>query len=140
MPNIVKRMYEKREFLVLVFSNLLAQLGITYYVMNKTNNPDISIMPLFVAQILIILLIAFVPMPEFMKFMLFGLGHAAQRDQEDARRPVPKALKPLHKTAAPSNCRVPASASISASRPTGRVNLRLICPIMFCPLVDTSEA
>ena len=29
MPNIVKRMYEKREFLVLVFSNLLAQLGIT---------------------------------------------------------------------------------------------------------------
>jgi FtsH-binding integral membrane protein len=71
--NIVKRMYEKREFLVLVFSNLLAQLGITYYVMNKTNNPDISIMPLFVAQILIILLIAFVPMPEFMKFILFGL-------------------------------------------------------------------
>lgn len=73
MPDIVKRMYEKREFLVLVFSNLLAQLGITYYVMNKTNNPDISIFPLFIAQILIILLIAFVPMPEFMKFLLFGL-------------------------------------------------------------------
>jgi FtsH-binding integral membrane protein len=71
--NIVKRMYEKREFLVLVFSNLLAQLGITYYVMNKTNNPDISIIPLFVAQILIILLIAFVRMPEIMKFALFSL-------------------------------------------------------------------
>ena len=71
--NIVKRMYEKREFLVLVFSNLLAQLGITYYVMNKTNNPDISVFLLFIAEILIILLIAFVPMPEFMKFLLFGL-------------------------------------------------------------------
>jgi FtsH-binding integral membrane protein len=73
MTDIVKRMYEKREFLVLVFSNLLAQLGITYYVMNKTNNPDISVFPLFIAQILIILLLVFVPMPEFMKFALFSL-------------------------------------------------------------------
>lgn len=71
--NIVKRMYEKREFLMVVFSNLLAQLGITYYVMNKTNNPDISIFPLFLAQILIILVIVFLPMPEIMKFVLFGL-------------------------------------------------------------------
>ena len=71
--NIVKRMYEKREFLVLVFSNLLAQLGITYYVMNKTNNPEINIFPLFLAQILIIVVFAFVKMPEFMKFALFGL-------------------------------------------------------------------
>jgi FtsH-binding integral membrane protein len=71
--DIVKRMYEKRNFLVLVFTNLLAQLGITYYVMNKTNNPDISILPLFLAQILIILTIVFAPIPEFMKFMLFCL-------------------------------------------------------------------
>ena len=73
MPTIVKRMYEKREFLALVFSNLLAQLGITYYVMNKTNNPDISIFPLFIAQILIILVFAFVDMPEIIKFALFSL-------------------------------------------------------------------
>jgi hypothetical protein len=71
--DIVKRMYEKRNFLVLVFTNLLAQLGITYYIMNKTNNPNISILPLFLAQILIILVIVFVPMPEFMRFMLFCL-------------------------------------------------------------------
>ena len=71
--NLVKRMYEKREFLVLVFSNLFAQLGITYYVMNKTNNPDISIFPLFIAQILIILVFAFVDMPEIIKFALFSL-------------------------------------------------------------------
>jgi FtsH-binding integral membrane protein len=78
MPNpkqvdIVKRMYEKRNFLVLVFTNLLAQLGITYYIMNNTNNPDISIIPLFLAQILIIIIIVAVPMPEFMKFALFCL-------------------------------------------------------------------
>jgi FtsH-binding integral membrane protein len=71
--DIVKRMYEKRGFLVLVFTNLLAQLGITYYIMNKTNNPDISVLPLFLAQILIILVIVFAPMPEFMKFMMFCL-------------------------------------------------------------------
>lgn len=71
--DIVKRMYEKRNFLVLVFTNLLAQLGITYYIMNKTNNPDISIIPLFLAQILIILIIVTVPMPESVKFALFCL-------------------------------------------------------------------
>jgi FtsH-binding integral membrane protein len=41
--------------------------------MNKTNNPDISILPLFLAQILIILVIVFAPIPEFMKFMMFCL-------------------------------------------------------------------
>ena len=73
MVDIVKRMYEKRKFLILVFTNLLAQLGITYYIMNKTNNPNISIIPLFIAQIALIFIIALVPMPEFMKFVLFCL-------------------------------------------------------------------
>jgi FtsH-binding integral membrane protein len=73
MVDIVKRMYEKRNFLILVFTNLLVQLGITYYVMNKTNNPNISIIPLFLAQIAIIFIIILVPMPEFMKFALFCL-------------------------------------------------------------------
>ena len=73
MSDIVKRMYEKRTFLILVFTNLLAQLGITYYVMNKTNNPNISIIPLFLAQIAIIFIIILVPMPEFMRFALFCL-------------------------------------------------------------------
>jgi FtsH-binding integral membrane protein len=73
MVDIIKRMYEKRNFLILVFTNLLVQLGITYYVMNKTNNPNISIIPLFLAQIAIIFIIILVPMPEFMKFALFCL-------------------------------------------------------------------
>lgn len=71
--NIIKRMYDKREFLIMVFTNLLAQLGITYYVMNKTNNPNIKTFPLFVAQILIILVFVFVPMPRIMKIALFAL-------------------------------------------------------------------
>jgi len=45
--NIIKLMYEKKEFFILVFTNLIAQLGITYYVMERTSNLDISIWPLF---------------------------------------------------------------------------------------------
>ena len=41
--NLIKLMYEKKEFLILVFANLIAQLGITYYVMERTNKLDISI-------------------------------------------------------------------------------------------------
>jgi FtsH-binding integral membrane protein len=41
--------------------------------MNKTNNPNISIIPLFLAQIAIIFIIILVPMPEFMRFALFCL-------------------------------------------------------------------
>jgi FtsH-binding integral membrane protein len=69
--NLIKLMYEKKEFLILVFANLIAQLGITYYVMQRTNNLDISIWPLFAAQLIIIFVMALVPMPEFMKFLLF---------------------------------------------------------------------
>ena len=71
--NLLSLMYEKKEFLILVFSNLIAQLGITYYVMQKTNNPNISYWPLFFAQLIIIFVITLVPMPEFMKFLVFCL-------------------------------------------------------------------
>lgn len=71
--NLLSLMYEKKEFLILVFSNLIAQLGITYYVMQKTNNPNISYWPLFFAQIIILLVIILVPMPEFVKFLVFCL-------------------------------------------------------------------
>jgi FtsH-binding integral membrane protein len=71
--NLIKLMYEKKEFLILVFANLIAQLGITYYVMER--NPegilDISIWSLFAIQLIIIFVMALVPMPEFIKFLLF---------------------------------------------------------------------
>jgi FtsH-binding integral membrane protein len=71
--NLVKLMYEKKEFLILVFANLIVQLGITYYVMEKTNNPNINIWALFAAQIIIILGITLIPMPEYIKFLIFCL-------------------------------------------------------------------
>ena len=33
--NLIKLMYEKKEFLILVFANLIVQLGITYYIMDE---------------------------------------------------------------------------------------------------------
>lgn len=71
--NLIKLMYEKKEFLILVFANLIAQLGITYYVMERTSKEkmDISIWPLFFAQLIIIFVMALIPMPEFVKFLLF---------------------------------------------------------------------
>jgi FtsH-binding integral membrane protein len=71
--NLLSLMHEKKVFLILVFSNLIAQLGITYYVMQKTNNPNISFWPLFFAQLIIIFVITLVPMPEFVKFLIFCL-------------------------------------------------------------------
>lgn len=71
IANLIKLMYEKKEFLILVFANLIAQLGITYFVMERTNKIDISIWPLFAAQIIIIFVMAFAPIPEFIKFLLF---------------------------------------------------------------------
>ena len=75
MGNLIKLMYEKKEFLNLVFANLIAQLGITYYVMERTsaqqNNLNISIWSLFLAQLIIIFVMALVPIPESIKFLLF---------------------------------------------------------------------
>lgn len=64
---------KKKEFLILVFANLIAQLGITYYVMNKADNPDIGFWPLFAMQIMIIFILALIPMHPIFKFLIFGL-------------------------------------------------------------------
>ena len=71
--NVMQLMYEKKEFLILVFANLIAQLGITYYVMERTTNIKISSTPLFIAQLIILFVMILVPMPEFIKFLLFCL-------------------------------------------------------------------
>lgn len=70
--NLLRLMYDKKEFLILVFANLIAQLGITYYVMIRTSQM-VSIWPLFIAQLIILFVITLVPMPEFVKFILFCL-------------------------------------------------------------------
>jgi FtsH-binding integral membrane protein len=59
--------------MILVFANLITQLGITYYVMERTNKIDIpiGIWSLFFAQLIIIFVMALIPMPQFIKFLLF---------------------------------------------------------------------
>ena len=71
--NLMNLIYKKKEFLILIFANLIAQLGITYYFMNKTNNPDIGIWPLFGIQLVIIYILVLIPMPPIVKFIVFGI-------------------------------------------------------------------
>ena len=70
-PQLWNLIYKKKEFLILVFANLIAQLGITYYFMNKTDNPEIGFWPLFAIQIMIIFILALIPMPPIFKFLIF---------------------------------------------------------------------
>ncbi len=72
-PRLMDLIYKKKEFLILVFANLIAQLGITYYVMNKTDNPEISFWPLFVIQIIIIYVLILVPLHPILKFIIFAI-------------------------------------------------------------------
>jgi len=71
--DLMRLIFEKKEFLILVFSNLLVQLGITYYIMERTNNTNISIWPLFISQLIIIFVLILVPMPPIIKFLIFCL-------------------------------------------------------------------
>jgi FtsH-binding integral membrane protein len=65
---------DKKMFLIYVFSNLIVQLGITYYVMmNYTiKNTTMTNLLLFIFQIVMIFILALVPMPAWMKFILFS--------------------------------------------------------------------
>jgi FtsH-binding integral membrane protein len=71
--NLLNLIMQKRTFLILIFSNLIVQLGITYYVMNKTNNPELGFWTLLVLQLIIIYLLALVPMPPFVKIFIFSI-------------------------------------------------------------------
>ena len=69
--NLMNLMYKKKEFIILVFTNLILQLGITYYVMKNTDRKYINIWPLIAAQLIIIFIMILIPMPESIKFLLF---------------------------------------------------------------------
>ncbi len=66
-------MYQKRVFLLLVFANLFIQLSISYYVMVHTNKSPIGGWYLFGIQIFLIILLGLLPMPSFMKFIIFSI-------------------------------------------------------------------
>jgi FtsH-binding integral membrane protein len=70
--NLLPLLKEKQGFLLLVFANLIVQLGITYYFFLKTNLKNKKYLwPIFIAQIALILIIGLIPMPSFMKLILF---------------------------------------------------------------------
>ena len=69
--SIYSLIVEKKEFLLLVFSNLIVQLGITYYLMMNYKGPDVNGWVILFVNIGILMIMSFVPMPAFMKFILF---------------------------------------------------------------------
>jgi len=76
--SVFKLLNAKKEFLICVFANLIVQLGITYYVMmNFDSSPDskqnVSHLMLFLTQIFIIFILALVPMPAWLKFIIFSV-------------------------------------------------------------------
>jgi FtsH-binding integral membrane protein len=72
--SFLKLLNEKKYFLYMVFLNLIFQLGITYYVFIKTNNPNKKIyFTLIILSFLIIILLAFVPMYSWLKLLLFTI-------------------------------------------------------------------
>jgi len=67
----------KKELMIMVFANLITQLGITYYVMNNTtvteaDNHNLKHWLLVASSFVIIYYLAIVPMPSWMKFILFS--------------------------------------------------------------------
>ena len=69
---------EKKGFLAKVFLNLIIQLCITYYVMmnypaSKEDKINMYFWLAFAFQVAIIFILALVPMPSFLKFILFSL-------------------------------------------------------------------
>jgi FtsH-binding integral membrane protein len=75
IDSLLKMLEVKKWFLVLVFANLIFQLGITYFVMEKTEDAEkrFNYWQLFGLSIAIIIVLAFVPqMPPFIKFLLFS--------------------------------------------------------------------
>jgi len=77
LSGLFKLITDKKEFFIMVFANLIAQLGITYYVMEKVNldandtETNKQIRYLGYLQILIVLILALVPMPSWLKFIIF---------------------------------------------------------------------
>jgi FtsH-binding integral membrane protein len=70
--NVMNTLYEKREFMTAVFANMILQLSITYYFMEKNNNITVNVWILFLLQLAILFAMTY-PMPKYVKFGLFCL-------------------------------------------------------------------
>jgi len=84
--NLLALINEKKGFLAMVFSTLIVQLGITYFVMEKYSQPvsgkkgekkqNPMVYGVFVVQLIIIITLAMVAMPSWLKFILFSIFSA----------------------------------------------------------------
>jgi hypothetical protein len=68
----------KKEFLIMIFANLITQLGITYYVMINTkvtedDNHNLKHLLLIISTFIIIYFLVLVPMPSWLKFIVFSV-------------------------------------------------------------------
>ena len=85
ISQVFKLIYEKKAFFILIILNLLLQLYITYYVsenvkVDEEKNAkkfDSKFIAACVAVFVIILILAFITMPAWLKFILFSLFSAA---------------------------------------------------------------
>jgi hypothetical protein len=68
----------KKELMIMIFANLITQLGITYYVMTNTkvteeDNHNLKHWLLIISTFIIVYYLALVPMPSWLKFILFSV-------------------------------------------------------------------
>ena len=73
--NIFNSIFNNKKFLLLTFSNLILQLGITYYFMEtyKEKLSTYQIIGIWIAIFSLIIIIGFIPMPMWLKFILFTI-------------------------------------------------------------------
>lgn len=69
--NFINILLQKKDLLVLIFANLIVQLGITYYVFLRTPASNKNKLIIVLSLFAIILVIGLVPMPSWLKFILF---------------------------------------------------------------------
>jgi len=72
--NIFNILFQKKQLLIMIFANLIVQFGITYYVFLKTSASKMASTNKFfivVALFALLLVIGLVPMPTWLKLILF---------------------------------------------------------------------
>jgi FtsH-binding integral membrane protein len=91
LGNLFTLIVSKKEFFLMTLATFIVQLGITYYVMEKTNYSKVTNKKtniLYIVQLLLIVILALVPMPMWLKFILFSLFSATWGYQLSTLRPI----------------------------------------------------
>ena len=75
--NFSSLLNSKKDLMIMIFANLITQLGITYYVMTNTkvtkdDKNKLKFLLLFIIWFTIVYVLVMVPMPSWLKFILFS--------------------------------------------------------------------